>query len=78
MAADGGRRVALADLPEILTVDEVAAYLRVSRSALYVAVADGRIPAVRSGKSIRIPRFRLEHWLRTGRDIPSLRVASPR
>lgn len=76
MTADGGGRVALADLPEILTVDEVAAYLRVSRSALYVAVADGRIPAVRHGRSIRIPRFRLEHWLRTGRDVAALRAVT--
>lgn len=64
----------LQDLPEIMTVDEAAAYLRISRSSCYEAVKRGDLPCVRSGRLIRIPRFRLEHWLRTGRDVAALKV----
>ncbi len=62
------------DLPEIMTVDEAAAYLHVSRTAAYEAVKRGELPAVRCGRLIRIPRFRLEHWLRTGHDVANLRA----
>ena len=57
-----------------MTVSEAAAYLRISRSACYEAVKRGELPCVRSGRLIRIPRFRLEHWLRTGHDVAALRA----
>jgi excisionase family DNA binding protein len=39
----------------VLTVREAAAILRVGRNQLYQAVASGQLPAVRIGRSIRIP-----------------------
>jgi excisionase family DNA binding protein len=45
----------LGRLPEVLTVREAAAILRVGRNQLYQAVASGQLPAVRIGRSIRIP-----------------------
>jgi excisionase family DNA binding protein len=45
----------LGRLPEVLTVREAAAILRVGRNQLYQAVACGQLPAVRIGRSIRIP-----------------------
>jgi excisionase family DNA binding protein len=50
---------ALATLPEVLTVREVAAILRVGRNQLYQAVARGELGAVRIGRSIRIPKHTL-------------------
>jgi excisionase family DNA binding protein len=47
---------AVATLPEVLTVREAAAILRVGRNQLYQAVARGEVGAVRIGRSIRIPR----------------------
>ena len=64
----------LQDLPDVLTVDEAAECLRVSRSSIYQRCARNEIPHVRIGDRILIPRFRLEHWLRTGRDIPEARL----
>jgi excisionase family DNA binding protein len=43
-------------LPEVLTVREAAALLRVGRNQLYQAVARGELSAVRIGRSIRIPK----------------------
>ena len=50
---------ALATLPEVLTVREAAAILRVGRNQLYQAVARGELGAVRIGRSIRIPKHAL-------------------
>ena len=47
----------------VLTVEEVAAELRIGRSAAYSAVARGEIPAVRIGRSLRVPRHALESLL---------------
>jgi excisionase family DNA binding protein len=47
---------ALAALPEVLTVREAAAILRVGRNQLYQAIARGELSAVRVGRSIRIPK----------------------
>jgi excisionase family DNA binding protein len=46
----------LATLPEVLTVREAAAILRVGRNQLYQAVGRGELGAVRIGRSIRIPK----------------------
>jgi excisionase family DNA binding protein len=48
--------VAMEQLPLMLTVEEAAEVLRIGRNGAYAAVADGAIPAVRIGRSIRIPR----------------------
>lgn len=47
------------ELPQVLTVDEVAAFLRIGRSAAYEAVRRGEIPAIRVGRRLRVPRDRL-------------------
>ena len=41
----------------MLTAAEAAAVLRVSRWAIYDAVAAGTLPSVRVGRAIRIPRW---------------------
>jgi excisionase family DNA binding protein len=46
----------LARLPEMPKVKEAAGILRVGRNQLYEAVARGEIPAVRIGRTIRIPK----------------------
>lgn len=48
---------------EYLKVPEVAKILRIARSRAYDLVADGTIPAVRIGRSVRVSRSELEHWL---------------
>jgi excisionase family DNA binding protein len=46
----------LDELPLLLTVEEAARLMRVSRNGAYNAVAEGRVPSIRIGRTIRIPR----------------------
>ncbi|MEW5989726.1 MAG: helix-turn-helix domain-containing protein [Chloroflexota bacterium] len=45
------------------TVDEVAAFLRISRAKAYAMAAAGDLPTVRMGRSVRVRRDRLDAWL---------------
>jgi excisionase family DNA binding protein len=65
--------VTLAGLPEVLTVREAAAVLRVGRNQLYQAVGRGELRSVRIGRSIRIPKqalldllARSNRWMASG------------
>jgi excisionase family DNA binding protein len=66
----------LAGLPEVLRVREVAAILRVGRNQLYEAVARGELPAVRIGRTIRIPTTALRDLLAASTHRPG-GTASP-
>jgi excisionase family DNA binding protein len=48
---------------EWLKVPEVAEVLRIARSRAYELVADGEIPAVKIGRSVRVNRKELDRWL---------------
>lgn len=48
---------------EFLKVPEVAQTLRISRSRAYELVADGEVPSVRIGRSLRVRRKELDRWL---------------
>ena len=48
---------------EFLKVPEVAKELRIARSRAYELVANGTIPAVKIGRSVRVSRKELERWL---------------
>jgi excisionase family DNA binding protein len=43
----------------VLTVEEAADVLRISRGAAYEAARRGELPSVRLGRSLRVPRSRL-------------------
>lgn len=45
--------------PLLLTVKEAATLMRIGRDTTYALVAQGRIPSVKLGKQIRIPRATL-------------------
>ncbi len=54
----------LDDLPQFLTVDELAELLRVNRKTLYEAIAQNEIPGCRRiGRNIRICRQTVLDWL---------------
>lgn len=48
---------------ELLTVDEVASVLRVSRMTVYRKVHSGELPSVHFGRSFRIPASALDAYL---------------
>jgi excisionase family DNA binding protein len=52
----------------VMTVDELAALLRVNRKSVYEAIARGEIPGVRRiGRTFRASREAVLAWLREGR-----------
>ena len=53
----------LVDYPDALTVDEVIAILRVSRKTVYELIKNGRIKAVKVGRSHRIAKENLIEFL---------------
>jgi excisionase family DNA binding protein len=50
---------------KFLTVAEVAAVMRVSRMTVYRLVHSGEMPAVRVGRSFRVPERAVHEYLRT-------------
>lgn len=52
---------------EWMKVPEVAEELRIARSRAYELVANGKIPSVRIGRSVRVNRRELERWLEDSR-----------
>ena len=51
------------DLPEIMTIEETALYLRISSSSLYKLAQDGRIPCQKVGRHWRFRRNAIDRWL---------------
>ena len=50
---------------KFLTVAEVATVMRVSRMTVYRLVHSGAVPAVRVGRSFRVPERAVHDYLRT-------------
>ena len=48
----------------ILTVEEAAGMLRISRGLAYEMVRTGRLPSIRLGRRLLVPRSALERMLR--------------
>ena len=51
---------------QVLTIREVAQYLRLSEAKIYELARNGTIPAVRIGKSWRFQKELLMEWVRNG------------
>jgi excisionase family DNA binding protein len=49
----------VAELPVVLTVEEAASVLRIGRGPAYEGIRRGQIPAVRIGRTLRVPRAAL-------------------
>ncbi len=62
MTRDGARRVESPD-NDILTVEEVAAYLRLQPQTIYKWAQEKRIPAAKLGKEWRFRKSILDRWL---------------
>jgi excisionase family DNA binding protein len=57
--------------PDLLTVAELQAYLRVSRATAYGLVARREVPSIRVGGNIRIPRAELDRQFATSMERKS-------
>ena len=53
---------------DVLTIEELSAYLKISTSTLYKLVREGKIPFQKVGRHWRFHREAIDDWLkRTGR-----------
>ena len=52
------------DLPELMVVPEFMQAMRLGRTAVYQMIAEGKIPVVRIGRHVRIPRSVLQSQAR--------------
>jgi len=50
------RRTPVSELPELLSVDEAAAWLDISRGLAYELARRGDLPSVRLGRLLRVKR----------------------
>jgi len=48
---------------DILTIDELAQYLKVSKSTLYKLAQDGRVPGQKVGRHWRFRKATIDRWL---------------
>ena len=47
-----------------MTIEALAAYLKISRSTLYKLVQDGRLPGQKVGKRWRFHKDAIDDWLK--------------
>lgn len=64
------RVIAATDESVLLTVREAARLLRISRNLAYELIRQGRLPHVRLGRRILVPRFGLEQWIAREAGLP--------
>jgi excisionase family DNA binding protein len=62
---------------EFMKVAEVAQELRIARSRAHELIANGTIPAVKIGRSVRVRRKELERWLEGQRCLNINALAAP-
>jgi len=64
-------------MPELLTTDEAAAYLRLSERKLYELVAEGAVPCSKVTGRWLFPKTALDRWVATGLAVPQLAREEP-
>ena len=57
------RPICLDDLPDFCSLDEFAGVFRVSRSTAYRMAAQGKIPSLRVGRRVIVPKEHLKQWV---------------
>jgi excisionase family DNA binding protein len=55
--------------PAVMTIDDLAEYLQVSKSSLYKLVQSGQIPGHKVGKHWRFRRNTIDRWLDKGEAV---------
>ena len=51
---------------DLMTVEELAEYLRVKTSTVYEWAKNGKIPAAKVGRLWRFDRVEVENWVKNG------------
>ncbi len=63
-AYDGEGMIPMNDKPDkVLTIDDLSAYLKISKSTLYKLVREGKIPCQKVGRHWRFLKAAIDRWL---------------
>ncbi len=62
--APGPRRPRDPAPPEVMTIDDLASYLQLSKSSLYKLAQEGRIPGQKVGRHWRFHKDTIDEWLK--------------
>lgn len=60
-----GLRMARKQQDTVMTIDEAALYLKLSKSTLYHFARDGKVPAVKVGRHWRFHKDAIDAWLKS-------------
>ena len=52
-----------AKIPDVMTIDDLAKYLQVSKSSLYKLAQEGRVPGQKVGRHWRFRKEAIDRWL---------------
>ena len=52
----------------VMTLDELAVYLKLSKSTLYKLCAEGKVPGQKVGRHWRFHKESIDQWLRTEKE----------
>jgi len=56
--------------PDVMTVEQLAAYLQIAKSTLYKLAQEGKVPGQKVGKHWRFSKAAIDEWLRaSGEDV---------
>ena len=53
---------------EVLTIEELASYLKVPKSTLYKLVREGKVPCQKIGRHWRFRKAAIDNWLEESRN----------
>jgi len=56
---------------EIMTMDELAEYLKISKSTLYKLAQDDKLPGTKIGKRWRFHKDAVDEWVKHGLEHPT-------
>ena len=61
----------------IMTIAELAGYLKLSKSTLYHLTRAGKVPGVKVGRHWRFHRDAIDRWVSTENDLPYVQKEKP-
>ncbi|MBI1368227.1 MAG: helix-turn-helix domain-containing protein [Planctomycetes bacterium] len=56
---------------EIMTMDELAEYLKISKSTLYKLAVENKLPGTKIGKRWRFHKDAIDEWVKRGSGAPT-------
>jgi excisionase family DNA binding protein len=63
MPSRGDAKPKTTPTPDVMTIDQLAAYLQIAKSSLYKLAQEGKVPGQKVGKHWRFKKDAIDRWL---------------